>query len=72
MSQKKDNEKFCSPEKYQVIIPYSDLEKMVHMAEKIEHIEAMYSRMNDQYQAIYGMFSECLEKIREIYRFVQD
>lgn len=67
-----EEEKFCSPEHYQVIIPYSDLEKMVGMAKKIEDIEKMYRRMSDQYQSIYGMFSECLEKIREIYRFVQD
>lgn len=65
-------EKFCSPENYQVIIPYTDLVKIVDMVNKVDKIEAMYERMNDQYQAIYGMFSECLEKIREIYRFVQD
>ena len=63
---------FVSPEKIQVIIPYSDLEKMVDMAQKMVEMEKQYQRIEEQYAAIRGMFSECLEKIREIQRFVQD
>ena len=42
------------------------------MAKKVEHIEAQYARLQDQYTCIRGMFSECLEKIEEIRDFVRD
>lgn len=64
------DEKFCCVENYSVLIPYSDLEKMVHMAKKVEQIEEQYARLQEQYAAIRGMFSECLEKIKEIRGFV--
>lgn len=62
--------KFCCVENYSVLIPYSDLEKMVNMAIKVEQIEEQYARLQEQYAAIRGMFSECLEKIKEIREFV--
>lgn len=65
-----DQEKFCCPENYSVLIPYEDLVKMVDLAKKVEHIEEQYSRLQEQYAAIRGMFSECLEKIKEIREFV--
>lgn len=65
-----DQEKFCCVDNYSVLIPYSDLEKMVNLAKKVEIIEEQYSRLQDQYAAIRGMFSECLEKIKEIRDFV--
>ena len=64
------DEKFCRVEDYSVLIPYSDLEKMVNLAKKVEVIEAQYSRLQEQYAAIRGMFSECLDKISEIRDFV--
>lgn len=63
---------FVAPDKLQVIIPYSDLEKMVKMAVKMEEMERQYKRIEEQYAAIRGMFSECLDKIREIQEFVKD
>lgn len=66
------DEKFCCPENYSVLIPYEDLVKMVDMANKVEQIEEQYSRLQEQYAAIRGMFSECLEKIKEIREFVRD
>lgn len=63
-------DKFCCVENYSVLIPYSDLEKMVDMAKKVEQIEEQYARLQEQYVAIRGMFSECLEKIKEIREFV--
>lgn len=65
-----EDEKFCCVENYSVLIPYSDLEKMVDMAKKVEQIEEQYARLQEQYAAIRGMFSECLEKIKEIREFV--
>lgn len=70
MPEDKTADKFCCVENYSLLIPYSDLEKMVHLAKKVEHIEEQYARLLDQYVAIRGMFSECLDKIKEIREFV--
>lgn len=66
------DENFCSVENYQVLIPYKDLVKMVEVANKVEQIELQYARLQEQYAAIRGMFSECLDKIKEIRDFVGD
>lgn len=63
-------EKFCCVDNYSVLIPYRDLEKMVDLANKVELIELQYIRLQEQYTAIRGMFSECLDKIKEIRDFV--
>ena len=63
---------FCCAENYSVLIPYRDLVKIAEMAQKVEVIESKYDRLLDQYTAIRGMFLECLDKIGEIQRFVQD
>lgn len=65
-------ENFVAPDKIQVIIPYSDLERMVNMAHEMEEMKKQYVRIEEQYAAIRGMFNECLEKIGEIQRFVMD
>lgn len=61
---------FCSADHYSILIPYSDLVKLVDVAKKVEAIELQYARLQDQYAAIRGMFSECLQKIAEIRDFV--
>lgn len=63
---------FVSPEKYHVIIPYSDLEKMMYVVDRLEKIEKNQARLDEQYAAIRGMFSECLEVVREIRDWVRD
>lgn len=68
----KDKEEFCCPENYSVLIPYRDLVRIAEMAQKVEVIEAKYIRLEEQYGAIRGMFSECLEKIMEIRDWVKD
>lgn len=65
-----DEEKFCCVENYSVLIPYKDLVKMVELSNKVEQIEQQYDRLQEQYAAIRGMFSECLAKINEIRDFV--
>ena len=55
-----------------VIIPYSEYEKVVNMAHELEEIKAQYSRLQEQYTAIRGMFSECLDTVKEIRDFVRD
>lgn len=64
------DEKFCCAENYSVLIPYSDLVKLVDVAKKVESIELQYSRLQEQYAAIRGMFSECLQVVKEIREFV--
>ena len=64
------DKEFCCVENYSVLIPYRDLEKLVDVASKVEQIELQYARIQDQYAAIRGMFSECLDKIDEIREFV--
>lgn len=69
MSQDKD---FVAPSRLQVIIPYSDFEKMIKVVEEVEEIKKQFARLDDQYAAIKYMFSECLEIVRDIKKFVQD
>ena len=68
----KEKEQFCSPENYSVLIPYRDLVKIADMAQQVEVILAQNKRLEDQYAAIRGMFSECLQKIAEIQDWVKD
>ena len=63
---------FVAPDRIQVIIPYTDLEKMIKVVQEVEEIKRQYQQLQDQYAAIKFMFSECLETIREIKNFVQD
>lgn len=69
MDSKKD---FVAHDRIQVIIPYSDLEKIFHSLQRMDDMEKYIKRLDEQYAAIRGMFSECIEKIGEIQRFVQD
>lgn len=55
-----------------VIIPYSEYEKVVNMAQEVAEIKAQYARLQEQYTAIRGMFSECLTAIGEIREYVSD
>ena len=64
------DDKFCCAENYSVLIPYSDLVKLVDVAKKVESIELQYARLQEQYAAIRGMFSECLDVVIEIREFV--
>ena len=63
---------FVDPRKISVIIPYSDLEKFVKLAHDMDVMRAQYSRLQEQYTAIQGMFSECLMEIKKIRDYVTD
>ena len=67
-----DKSTFCAVENYGILIPYSDFIKIAEMAKNFELIEARCKHMEEMYTGIYGMFSECLDKIREIREFVAD
>ena len=61
---------FCGTENISVIIPYSELERMLQSANKIEQIEAMVRRMDQRCAAMNLLYSEILEKVREINRYL--
>ena len=65
-------ESFVAPERLQVIIPYSDLEKMVKVVHEVEEIKTQYAQLQAQYTAIQCMFSECLQIVKDIKEFVKD
>ena len=69
MSKEKD---FVASAPLQVIIPYSEYEKVVNMAHEVEEIKRQYGRLQEQYAAIRGLFQECLDVVREIREFVRD
>ena len=63
---------FVASEFPMVIIPYKEYEKMINVVHEVEAIKAQNARILEQYTAIRGMFSECLEKIAEIRSYVTD
>lgn len=63
---------FVASAPLQVILPYSEYEKVVNIAQKMEAIEAQNRRLQEQYTAIQGMFSECLLEIKKIRDYVTD
>lgn len=65
-------ENFVDPSKISVIIPYSDLEKFVNLARDMDVMKSQYARLQEQYTAIQGMFSEVLQVVRETREFVKD
>ena len=65
-------DKFCCPENYSVLIPYRDLLKIAEMAKNYEQILAQNKRIEEQYAAMRGMFSEVLEICRETREYVKD
>ena len=69
---KESDKHFVASAPLQVIIPYSEYEKVVNMAHEVEEIKAQNARIMEQYTAIRGMFSECLEEIRKFKAYVTD
>lgn len=63
-------EKFCSPEKYSILIPYKDFVKLVDAANRIEEMEKLYKRMDERMAAMQNIYSEILEKVAEINRYL--
>lgn len=66
-----DND-FVASDKLQVIIPYSDFEKMIKAVYEMEEMKRQYARLEEQYNAIRGMFSQCLDIVQEIREYVKD
>ena len=64
------NKDFCCVDNFSVIIPYRELENLLQSANKIEHIEALMKRIDERNSAMQLMYSELLEKIAEINRYL--
>ena len=67
---KSPDDHFCCVDDYKVLIPYRDLVELVEVAKEVKVIKQEYARLQEQYTAIRGMFSECLDKIQEVLDFV--
>lgn len=64
------NKDFCCVDNFSVIIPYRELEKLLQSANKIEHIESLIDRIDERNSALQLMYSELLEKVAEIDRYL--
>ena len=61
---------FCCVDNFSVVIPYRELEKMLESANKIAHIETLFHSIDERTAAMQAMYSEILEKVREINRYL--
>ena len=62
--------KFCCVGDFPVLIPYQDLVRLVEVAKNIDQFSDRLSRMDDQLSALKGLYSELLEKVRELDKLV--
>lgn len=58
--------KFCCVGDFPVLIPYQDLVRLVEVAKNIDQFTERLSRTDDQLSALKGLYSELLEKVREM------
>lgn len=63
-------QKFCCVDNYSVLIPYRDLEKMLETANNLEHFQAQLKRTNEQLAALRLMYTEVLEKVAEMDKYL--
>lgn len=61
---------FCCVDNFSVLIPYCDLERLLETANKMQFFQDQLARTNEQLTALRIMYSEALEKIAEISRFL--
>jgi len=63
-------QKFCCVDNYSVLIPYRDLEKMLETANNLEQFQAQLKRTNEQLAALRLMYTEVLEKVAEMDKYL--
>lgn len=61
---------FCCVDTFSVLIPYRDLERLLETANKMQFFQDQLARTNEQLTALRIMYSEALEKIAEINRYL--
>ena len=64
----RNNEKFCGVENFGVLIPYRDLERLIHFANNFDQLEERLQQMDKQLQGIRGLQSDLLEKVGDLER----
>lgn len=61
---------FCCAENFSVLIPYRDLEKLLQTANKLTEFQDRLHRTERQLDALRVMYTEAIEKIGEIQRYL--
>ena len=61
---------FCCVDNFSVLIPYRDLEKLFEIANKLPQFERDLEQTKAQLDALRRMYTEALEKIGEINRYL--
>ena len=46
-----------------VLLPYKDLQSLLVASEKLSGLEKTVARLSEQYAALYGRYSEVLERL---------
>lgn len=46
-----------------VLLPYKDLQSLLAASEKLSDLEQKVARLSEQYEALYGRYSEVLAKL---------
>ena len=61
---------FCCASDFPVLIPYKDLVQLVEVAKNLEQLEKRLSRTDEQLTALKGLYSELLQKVRELDKLI--
>ena len=61
---------FSGVSNYQVIIPYKDLVKFCELATQMDEMEKLIKRIDERSSALQSMYTELLEKIQEMDRYL--
>ena len=62
--------KFCCVGDFPVLIPYQDLVRLVEVAKNIDQFTERLSRTDEQLTALKGLYSELLQKVRELDKLI--
>lgn len=61
---------FCSADNFSVLIPYKDLEALLKIVRNYDTLLNKVQRMEKQLEALRGMYTEALDRIAEINRYL--
>lgn len=61
---------FCGVGNFPMLIPYSEVVKMVETAKKLDELEARFDRLQKQHDQLRTMYFELVEKFGELRKMV--